>query len=110
MTEGLLVTSKGAVFRGRSVGVAGNATGEVVFNTAMNRYQEIVTDPSYSGQLIVFTSSHIGNYGSGEGDEQSGRVHAQAIVYRPMSRIAAEQNEAPAVTSIQEHHAIVGIR
>lgn len=89
MHEGLLVTADGAVFRGRSVGAAGIATGEIVFNTAMSGYQEIVTDPSYAGQIIAFTAPHIGNYGTTEHDEQSAKVHAQAVVTRSMSRSAS---------------------
>ncbi|MEE8457616.1 MAG: carbamoyl-phosphate synthase domain-containing protein, partial [Acidimicrobiia bacterium] len=64
MKPGLLVTADGAVFRGRSAGVPGVVTGEVVFNTAMTGYQEIITDPSYSGQVVVLTTPHVGNYGS----------------------------------------------
>jgi len=59
----LLATADGEVFRGHSVGVAGVVTGEAVFNTSMTGYQEILTDPSYAGQVVVMTSPHIGNYG-----------------------------------------------
>ena len=69
----LLCTADGEVFRGRSVGAPGIATGEAVFNTSMTGYQEILTDPSYAGQVVVMTSSHIGNYGVHDGDEQSAR-------------------------------------
>jgi carbamoyl-phosphate synthase small subunit len=62
-------------------------TGEVVFNTAMTGYQEIVTDPSYSGQVVVLTAPHIGNYGVRADDEQADRVHVRALVTRSMSRI-----------------------
>lgn len=87
MTAGLLVTADGAAFRGRSIGAAGVAVGEVVFNTAMAGYQEIVTDPSYSGQVVVMTAPHIGNYGVNESDDQSERLHVRALVTRSMSRI-----------------------
>ena len=73
MTEGVLVTADGDVFRGRSVGARGVATGEVVFNTAMTGYQEIVTDPSYAGQVVVMTAPHIGNYGVNAADDQAAR-------------------------------------
>jgi carbamoyl-phosphate synthase small subunit len=87
--QGLLVTADGEVFRGRSVGVAGIATGEVVFNTAMTGYQEIITDPSYAGQVVVLTAPHIGNYGSTAYDDQSPKVHARSLVTRSMSRMAS---------------------
>ena len=64
MKRGVLVTADGAEFVGTSAGAEGVATGEVVFNTAMTGYQEILTDPSYAGQVVVMTAPHIGNYGS----------------------------------------------
>lgn len=87
-TRGILVTADGAVFRGRSVGAEGLRTGEVVFNTAMTGYQEIVTDPSYSGQVVAMTAPHIGNYGVNRLDEQAERLHVQGLVTRSMSRVA----------------------
>ncbi len=74
--EGLLVTADGAVFRGRSVGAEGVTTGEVVFNTSMTGYQEILTDPSYAGQVVTMTTSHIGNYGVNAFDAQADRPMA----------------------------------
>lgn len=89
MKQGLLATADGAVFRGVSVGAEGVTTGEVVFNTAMTGYQEIITDPSYSGQVVVLTAPHIGNYGSAGYDDQSRKVHARSLVTRSMSRMAS---------------------
>ena len=83
---GLLCTADGEVFRGRSVGAPGATTGEAVFNTSMTGYQEILTDPSYSGQVVVMTTSHIGNYGIYDGDEQSSRPAVSGLVVRSMSR------------------------
>lgn len=82
----LLVTADGAVFRGRSVGVEGIATGEAVFNTSMTGYQEIITDPSYAGQVVVMTVPHIGNYGETGFDGQSERPAAAGFVMRALSR------------------------
>ena len=62
----LLVLADGSVFKGASIGAAGHATGEVVFNTAMSGYQEILTDPSYMGQMVTLTYPHIGNTGTNE--------------------------------------------
>lgn len=89
MKEGLLVTADGTVFRGESVGADGVATGEVVFNTAMTGYQEIITDPSYAGQVVVLTAPHIGNYGTTDLDDQSERVHAKALITRSLSQTAS---------------------
>lgn len=85
----MLVTADGQVFRGTSIGRDGFATGEAVFNTAMSGYQEILTDPSYSGQVIVFTAPHIGNYGTVPSDDQSSKVHASSLVTRSMSRFGS---------------------
>ena len=85
MSEALAVTADGAVFRGRSVGADGVAVGEAVFNTAMAGYQEIFTDPSYAGQVVVMTSSHIGNYGVASDDDQAARPWARGVIVRSMS-------------------------
>ena len=89
MTEGptgLLATSDGEIFEGRSIGVDGVVTGEAVFNTSMTGYQEILTDPSYAGQVVVMTSPHIGNYGVNEFDQQSASPALSGFVVRSMSR------------------------
>ena len=81
-----LVTADGEVFAGRSVGVDGVTTGEAVFNTSMTGYQEILTDPSYAGQVVVMTSPHIGNYGISSEDAQSARPAVSGFVMRALSR------------------------
>lgn len=82
---GLLVTADGAVFRGVSVGAEGVSTGEVVFNTAMTGYQEVLTDPSYAGQVVVMTSVHIGNYGVTATDDQATAPAAAGMVMRSLA-------------------------
>lgn len=82
----LLCTADGETFRGKSVGADGVATGEAVFNTSMTGYQEILTDPSYAGQVVVMTAPHIGNYGVNEDDEQSEGPMATGFVMRSISR------------------------
>jgi len=82
----LLATADGAVFRGRSVGADGVTTGEAVFNTSMTGYQEILTDPSYAGQIVVMTVSHVGNYGVTEADAQSSGPAVSGFVMRSLSR------------------------
>jgi carbamoyl-phosphate synthase small subunit len=78
----VLVLADGTVFRGRSVGARGVSSGEVVFNTAMTGYQEILTDPSYCRQIVTLTYPHIGNTGVNAEDEESGAVHAAGLVVR----------------------------
>ena len=82
----LLATADGEIFRGRAVGVDGVTTGEAVFNTSMTGYQEILTDPSYAGQVVVMTAPHIGNYGTTGLDEQSKGPAASGFVVRSLSR------------------------
>lgn len=84
-TQGALVLADGTTFAGTSVGADGIATGEVVFNTAMAGYQEIVTDPSYARQIVTMTAPHIGNYGVTTADEQAVRPHCTGLVTRAMT-------------------------
>jgi carbamoyl-phosphate synthase small subunit len=82
----LLVLADGEVFEGEAAGAeAPVATGELVFNTALSGYQEVLTDPSYAGQVIAFTYPHIGNYGVNRDDGESGRVHCHGLVVRDLT-------------------------
>lgn len=81
----LLALEDESLFWGKSVGVEGTAVGEVVFNTSMTGYQEILTDPSYAKQIITFTCPHIGNVGANIHDEESSRVYASGLVIRNLS-------------------------
>jgi len=83
----VLVLADGSVFRGRSVGALGIAVGEVVFNTAITGYQEILTDPSYCRQIVALTYPHIGNTGVNAEDEESEAVHAAGLVVRDLARV-----------------------
>jgi len=80
----ILVLADGTVFRGRSIGARGLSAGEVVFNTAITGYQEILTDPSYCRQIVTLTYPHIGNTGTNTEDEESGRVFAAGLVVRDL--------------------------
>jgi carbamoyl-phosphate synthase small subunit len=80
----VLALADGTVFRGNSIGAAGAAAGEVVFNTAMTGYQEILTDPSYAGQVVTLTYPHIGNTGANREDEESGRIYAAGLIIRDL--------------------------
>ena len=83
----ILVLADGSVFRGLSVGADGMTVGEVVFNTAMTGYQEILTDPSYSRQIVTLTYPHIGNSGINSEDVEAGRIHAAGLVVRDVPRL-----------------------
>jgi carbamoyl-phosphate synthase small subunit len=92
MTKGptaLLVLEDGSVFRGNAFGSEGETFGEAVFNTAMSGYQEILSDPSYAGQVVAMTSPHQGNYGTNREDPESGRVQVAGFVVREASRRAS---------------------
>ncbi len=83
-TPAVLALEDGTVFRGASIGAAGTATGEVVFNTAMTGYQEILTDPSYSRQIVTLTYPHIGNTGTNPDDLESNSIHPAGLVIRDL--------------------------
>ena len=85
----VLVLEDGSVFRGTSIGAEVRSVGEVVFNTAMTGYQEILTDPSYRRQLVTLTYPHIGNVGTNEDDEESSNVHAAGLIVRDLPTMAS---------------------
>ncbi|NNC93057.1 MAG: glutamine-hydrolyzing carbamoyl-phosphate synthase small subunit [Acidimicrobiia bacterium] len=87
--NGLLILADGTRFEGESVGASGIAAGEAVFNTTMAGYQEVFTDPSYAGQVVVMTSPHIGNYGVTPADTQAAAPHCAGVVLRSLSRRAS---------------------
>lgn len=87
--EAALVLADGSVFEGEAIGFmpeSGVASGEVVFNTVMTGYQEVLSDPSYAGQIITFTTAHIGNYGVNTFDNEATRPHARGVIVRDMAR------------------------
>ena len=81
----LLVLEDGTYFEGRAAGADGVTVGEVVFNTSMSGYQEILTDPSYSGQLVTLTVPHVGNYGVNSGDDESAKIQGAGLIVRGLS-------------------------
>ncbi|MES2938001.1 MAG: glutamine-hydrolyzing carbamoyl-phosphate synthase small subunit [Pseudomonadota bacterium] len=85
----ILALADGTVFLGNSIGAAGSTTGEVVFNTALTGYQEILTDPSYCQQIVTLTYPHIGNYGVNREDVEASKVHAAGLVIRDLPLIAS---------------------
>lgn len=104
-----LVTADGEVFTGYTVGVEGVTTGEAVFNTSMTGYQEILTDPSYAGQVVVMTSPHIGNYGIAEDDEQSGGPAVSGFVVKSLSRSHSNWRSQGSLASYFRDHGVVAI-
>ncbi len=90
MTEAaILALEDGSIFRGIGIGAKGSSTGEVVFNTSMTGYQEILTDPSYAQQIVTLTYPHIGNTGTNEEDNESEKVHASGLVIRDLPVLAS---------------------
>ncbi|HLY51521.1 MAG TPA: carbamoyl-phosphate synthase domain-containing protein, partial [Steroidobacteraceae bacterium] len=80
----VLALADGTIFRGQSIGAKGNTTGEVVFNTALTGYQEILTDPSYARQIVTLTCPHIGNTGTTPEDLEAGQIYAAGLVIRDL--------------------------
>ncbi len=80
--KGLLVLEDGSHWTGEAIGRPGTSFGEIVFNTAMSGYQEVLTDPSYAGQIVVMTAAHVGNYGVRADESESSRVHVAGFLAR----------------------------
>lgn len=87
--EAILALEDGRIFRGRGYGAPGERFGEVVFNTSLSGYQEILTDPSYAGQIVILTYPHIGNYGTNPLDCEAARPYAEGLVVRELSELAS---------------------
>ena len=104
-----LVLADGTVFHGRSIGASGAAVGEVVFNTAMTGYQEILTDPSYCRQIVTLTYPHIGNTGVNEEDQESSRVYAEGLVIRDLPRLHSNWRAKKGLSEYLKENKIVGI-
>src|SRR6185312_10059871 len=105
----LLALADGTIFRGRSIGADGVAVGEVVFNTAITGYQEILTDPSYCRQIVTLTYPHIGNTGVNDEDQESPQVYASGLVVRDVPRRLSNWRSQADVPSYLKKHGIVGI-
>ncbi|MUK70540.1 glutamine-hydrolyzing carbamoyl-phosphate synthase small subunit [Aliivibrio fischeri] len=105
----LLVLEDGTVFHGQSIGADGSAVGEVVFNTSMTGYQEILTDPSYSQQIVTLTYPHIGNTGINSEDEESSSIHAQGLVIRDLPLLASNFRSEQTLSEYLKSQNIVGI-
>jgi carbamoyl-phosphate synthase small subunit len=109
MKTALLALADGACFEGRALGYEGDTVGEVVFNTAMTGYQEVLTDPSYKGQIITMTCPHIGNYGTTPEDRESDRIWAEGFVVMEASRLASNWRSTQTVHEYLTQAHVVGI-
>jgi carbamoyl-phosphate synthase small subunit len=109
LEKAALVLADGTVFLGRSIGAQGAAVGEVVFNTAMTGYQEILTDPSYCRQIVTLTYPHIGNTGVNDEDQESPRVYAEGLVIRDLPRIHSNWRAKQGLSDYLKESRIVGI-
>jgi carbamoyl-phosphate synthase small subunit len=110
--EGLLVLADGSTFEGEMFGAEprnGVASGEVVFNTAMTGYQEVITDPSYAGQIITFTYPHIGNYGTNQADLEAERPYCRGVIVRDLARRHSNQRAEQSLDAMLQQHGISGI-
>jgi carbamoyl-phosphate synthase small subunit len=108
-TPALLALADGTVLWGVAIGALGTAVGEVVFNTAMTGYQEILTDPSYAGQIVTLTYPHIGNTGVNPEDVESTRIHAAGLVVRDVPRLASSFRSTQSLSDYLRAANVVGI-
>ncbi len=108
-SKAILVLADGTVFHGTAIGAGGTVVGEVVFNTAMTGYQEILTDPSYAEQIVTLTYPHIGNYGTNHEDEESNRVWAKGLVIREMSMKASNFRSEQSLGDYLRQRNVIGI-
>ena len=109
MKKAILALADGTVFEGRALGFEGETSGEVVFNTAMTGYQEILTDPSYKGQMVLMTCPHIGNYGISREDNESLRTWVDGFIVNEASRRPSNWRSNLSLHEYLVNHRIVGI-
>ncbi len=107
--QAILALADGSVFYGESIGADGKTVGEVVFNTAMTGYQEILTDPSYSRQIVTLTYPHIGNVGITTEDEESGNIAASGLIIRDLSMVDSSWRSQQSLPDYLKQHNVVGI-
>lgn len=107
--EATLLLEDGTVFKGKAIGKIGTTTGEVAFNTGMTGYQEIFTDPSYYGQLLVMATAHIGNYGTCDIDEESDAVRISGLICKKFSDVFSRPAANQSIQDYFLKHNIVGI-
>src|SRR5262245_35335557 len=104
-----LALEDGTVYAGRAFGARGESFGEVVFNTSMTGYQEVLTDPSYKGQIVAMTYPLIGNYGVNAEDVESGRPHVEGFVVRELTRVPSNFRSAGTLDEYLSRNNIIGL-
>jgi carbamoyl-phosphate synthase small subunit len=105
----ILALADGTVFRGYSIGASGHTIGEVVFNTAITGYQEILTDPSYSRQIVTLTYPHIGNYGVNPEDVEATKVHAAGLIIKDLPILASNFRKEHTLAHYLKQEKVVAI-
>jgi carbamoyl-phosphate synthase small subunit len=111
ITKAILALENGLTIEGEAIGAIGaECTGELVFNTAMSGYQEVLTDPSYTGQIVTFTYPHIGNYGVNEDDVESDRIQASGLVVHELSPVVSNFRANQSLQSYLEASGVAGIQ
>jgi carbamoyl-phosphate synthase small subunit len=105
----ILVLADGTVFKGIAIGVSGHTVGEVVFNTSMSGYQEILTDPSYTEQIVTLTYPHIGSYGTNDEDVESGKVYASGLIIRNLPLLHSNFRSKQSLSEYLKANKIVAI-
>ncbi len=108
-TKAILVLADGSVFRGTAIGAEGLSVGEVVFNTAITGYQEILTDPSYAQQIVTLTYPHIGNTGTNSEDEECQRIWATGLVIRDLPLLASNFRNQESLSDYLKARNVIGI-
>ena len=106
----MLMLADGTVFQGLACGAVGSAVGEVVFNTGMTGYQEVMTDPSYSGQLVTFTYPELGNTGVNDHDQEADHAHVRGLIARQLSPVASSWRSTQSLQAWLEQQGVVGIQ
>src|SRR5438105_12312908 len=106
LNPAILALEDGAVFEGKSFGAPAERAGEVVFNTALTGYQEIFTDPSYSGQIVILTNPQIGNYGTSTEDNEADRPYIEGLVVRDFSPLTSNWRSDDDARHFLEKHRI----
>src|SRR5436190_11934403 len=109
MTTAKLALEDGTVYTGRTFGASGERCGEVVFNTSLTGYQEVLTDPSYKGQIVTMTYPHIGNYGVNREDEESQHPQVEGFVVREYARHPSNYRCGQSLDDYLREHGIIGI-
>lgn len=107
--EALLLLADGTVFRGRAIGASGITTGEICFNTGMTGYQEIFTDPSYTGQIMTLATPHVGNYGVKSGEEEGPRLSIAGLVVKKFSEVWSRPGADSSLDDLLKSQGVVGI-